>query len=119
MAKKMLLIITHADDDPERANIALAFASAIISEDVDLAIVFMFKGVLLAKKGYIETIAEPNISSGKDLLPIILESNAKLMACSPCALTHGVKEDELIDGCQMISALTVVPEMVAREVITF
>ena len=117
--KKMLLIITHSDDDPERANLALAFAAAMVSEEIDLAIVFMFKGVLLAKKGVIETISAPNVTPGKDLLSFIMGSDTMLMACTPCALTHGVNEEELLDGCKLISALTVVPEMNDREVITF
>lgn len=117
--KKFLLVITHADDDPERANLALAFAAAMVADDVDLAVVFMFRGVLLAKKGIIETIAAPNVTPGKDLLPIIMEGDVKLLACTPCALTHGVKENELLDGCRLISAATVIPEMASREVITF
>ena len=119
MDKKMMLIITHADDDPERANLALAFAAAMIADDIDLAIVFMFRGILLAKKGVIETIAAPNVTPGKTLLPIIMEGDVKLMACTPCALTHGVNENELLPGCKLISAATVVPEMKEREIITF
>jgi predicted peroxiredoxin len=119
MKKKMMIIITHADDDPERANLALAFVAAMIAEGIDLAVVFMFRGVLLVKQGIIETIATPNVTPGKDLLPIIMEGDVKLMACTPCALTHGVKEDELLDGCRLISAPTVVPEMQEREVVTF
>ncbi len=119
MNKKMMLIITHSDDNPERANLALAFTVAMITEEVDLTLVFMFKGVLMSKKGVIETIAAPNVTPGKDLLPIILESDVQLLACTPCALTYGVKEEELLDGCILISAATVIPEMNDREVITF
>lgn len=117
--KKILLIITHADDDAERANLALAFAATMIALEIDLAIVFMFKGVLLARKGGIEAIAGQNIAPGRDLLPIILESKTPLMACTPSTLTHGVKEKDLLDGCQLISAIDVVPEMAEREVISF
>ena len=119
MDKKMMLIITHADDDTERANLALAFAAAMIAEGIDLAIVFMFRGVVLAKRGVIENIATPNVTPGKTLLPIIMEGDVKLMACTPCALTHGVRKDELLPGCKLVSAATVVPEMQEREVITF
>jgi len=117
--KKMLLIITHAYDDEERANLALAFAATMIAIEIDLAIVFMLKGVLLARKGGIEAIAAQNVTPGKDLLPIILESKIPLMACTPCTLTHGVKEQDLLDNCRLISAVNVVSEMAEREVVSF
>ena len=119
MAKKMLLIITHAQDDPEKANLALAFAAAMIAEEMDIALVFMFDGVHLARKGVIETIEVDHVTPGRDLLPVILEGGAKLMACTPCAMQRGIKEEDLLDGCTLISAATVVPEMARREVITF
>jgi predicted peroxiredoxin len=117
--KKYLLIITHAQDNPERANLALAFAAAMIAEEKDIALVFMFDGVYLARKGVMEAIAAPHVTPGKDLLPVIMEGGAKLMACTPCAMQRGVKEDELLEGCKLISAVTVIPEMAQREVITF
>ncbi|GAB4336945.1 MAG: DsrE/DsrF/TusD sulfur relay family protein [Desulfobulbaceae bacterium] len=117
--KKFLLIITHAQDDPEKANLALAFAAAMIAEEKDVALVFMFDGVNLARKGVIETIAAEHVTPGKDLLPVILEGGAMLMACTPCAMQRGIKEEDLLDACRLISAVTVVPEMARREVITF
>ena len=36
--RKMLLIITHAHDDTERANLALALGASMVSEDYDLTI---------------------------------------------------------------------------------
>jgi len=117
--KKFLLIITHAQDNPERANLALAFAAAMIAEEKDIALVFMFDGVYLARKGVMEAIAAPHVTPGKDLLPVIMEGGAKLMACTPCAMQRSVMEDELLEGCKLISAATVIPEMAQREVITF
>ncbi|MDH3328515.1 MAG: DsrE family protein [Desulfobulbaceae bacterium] len=116
---KFLLIITHAQDDQERANLALAFAAAMIAEEKDIVLLFMFDGVYLARKGGIESIAADHVTPGKDLLPVIMEGGAKLMACTPCAMQRGIREEELLEGCRLISAATVVPEMAEREVISF
>lgn len=118
-AKKFLIVLTHAADDPERANLGLAFAAAMIAEEMDVAILFMFDGAYLAKKGEIDSIAAPHVTPAKDLLNIIMEGGPKLMACTPCIMKRGIEESELLDGCQLISAATVIPEMASREVVTF
>ena len=38
MAKKYLLIITHSDDDQDRANGAIGMAASLLSEGADLAL---------------------------------------------------------------------------------
>ena len=117
--KKFLLVITHAGDDPERANVGLAFAAAMISENVDVSMVFMFDGVYLMKKGVIDSIASPNVTPAKDLLQIIVDGGAKLMVCMPCVLRRGIAEEDLLEVCTLVNAPSVIPEMQQREVITF
>jgi len=117
--KKFLILLTHATDDQERANIGLAFAAGMVAEDMDVALVFMFEGVNLMIKGGIDSIAAPNVTPGKDLLEIIMNGGAKLLVCTPCILKRGIQEADLIQGCTLISAASVIPEMASRKVITF
>ncbi len=119
MKKKILMMISHSTDNHERANIALSFAASMISEEYDLAIVFIFEGALLAKKGVAETIEGKNVTPARELMPIILESDAKLYICAPCAKTYGVAEDELLDGVKIVSAPSVIFEFEDREIINF
>ena len=51
MAKKYLMVITHSDDDQDRANAAFGMAVSLLSEGADLALFFVFEGAKLARKG--------------------------------------------------------------------
>jgi predicted peroxiredoxin len=119
MAEKFLMMITHSTDNHERANIALSFAASMISEEHDLAIVFIFEGALLVKKGIADTIEGPNVTPARELMAIIMESDAKLYVCAPCAKTYGVAEEEMLPGVKIVSAPSVVLEMEDRKVVTF
>ena len=117
--KKFFVIVTHGTDDPDRANLAMAFVTAMITEEVDVAVLFMYEGVLLVQKGMAETIAGKNMTPLKELMPIVIESCITLFACGPCLKTLNVNTDELLAGVKIITAPTAVHAMMDREVITF
>ena len=119
MSKKTLMMISHATDNQDKANIALAFAVSMITDGHDLAIVFIFEGALLAKNGVIETIEGRNVTPAKDLFPLIQEAKIPLYVCAPCAQTHGVREEDMISGVKIVSAPSVIMEMEDRKVINF
>jgi len=118
MSKKIMMMITHSTDDHDRANIALSLAASMISEDYDLAIVFIFEGALLAKKGVAETIEGRNVAPARELMAIILESDTKLYLCSACAQTYGISEEELLPGVKIVSAPSMVFELEDRKIMT-
>lgn len=119
MQKKFFVIITHAADDMDRANLAMAFVASMISEDFDVSLLFMFEGVMLTKKGVAETIAGRNLTPLRDLWPMITEAHIPMYACGPCCKTYGVTEADMIEGVKIISAPTAVAEMAYREVVNF
>ena len=50
--EKIVLVATHAGEDPERAIFPLMLANAAQSMDVEAVVVLQGNGVYLAKKGY-------------------------------------------------------------------
>jgi predicted peroxiredoxin len=66
MKKKYMVVITHATDDHDRANLALSFAAAMLVDEIDVAVTLMFEGALLGKKGVAETIVGRNITPGRE-----------------------------------------------------
>ena len=52
--EKIVFIITHAGEDPERATFPFCLANAAQSMDVDAVMLLQGTGVLLAQKGYAE-----------------------------------------------------------------
>ena len=119
MKKKFMVIVTHGNDDQDRANLAMAFVAAMIAEEADVAVLFMFEGVFLARKGAAEKIAGKNMTPLKDLMPIITEAGITMYACGPCLKTHEIAEHDLLDGILVITAPTAVNAMMDREVVTF
>ncbi|MBU0675127.1 MAG: DsrE family protein [Proteobacteria bacterium] len=119
MSKKMLVIVTHSTDDVDRANLALAFIAAMVAEEIDVAVLLMWEGALLGKKGVAETLEGRNMTHGKVLMPIIMEAKTPILVCAPCAKTMGVTEADLIDNAKLITAPTVIAEMQHREVVNF
>lgn len=119
MSKKLLVIISHSTDDHDRANLALAFVASMLSDDMDVALLFMWEGALLGKKGVAETIVGRNMTPAKDLFPMIMEAKPEILVCTPCAKTFGMTEADLIPGAKMITAPTAVAAMKDREVINF
>jgi len=119
MAERYLLIITHAKDDEDRANAAVAFAAALVAEGHEVVIFFLFEGASLARRGVAETIEGRNYAPVRDLLPILREAEVELMVCGACAKTYGIDEAALIDGCTIVQIPTVAALMAGCQTLTF
>ena len=66
--EKMVLVATHAGEDPERAIFPLLLANAAQSMDVEAVVVLQGDGVNLAKKGYVDDITFPGLTPLKQLV---------------------------------------------------
>jgi uncharacterized protein involved in oxidation of intracellular sulfur len=119
MQKKFILAITHATDDQDRANAAIALAASLVSEGADLVIFYIFEGAMLAKKGVAETIRGRNFAPVADLFPLLLEADVPMYLCGACAKTYEIKEEDLVAGVKIIHIPTIAAKMLDRETITF
>jgi uncharacterized protein involved in oxidation of intracellular sulfur len=66
--EKIVLIATHAGEDPERASFPLMLANAAQAMDVEAVVVLQANGVYLAQKGYADNIAVPGFTPLKQLI---------------------------------------------------
>jgi predicted peroxiredoxin len=98
MVSRLVIKITHADDDAERALVALNVAGAALASGMTVSIFLAMDGVRLATPGsaeHLEAEASPN---GQELLDIVLDGGAKLTVCGPCATRRGLVATDFIDG---------------------
>lgn len=109
-SKKMVVIATHGDEDPERATIPFVMANAGLASDTDVSVILQTTGVNLAVKGYAKHVRAEAFPPLTDLVKNFIEMGGKLMVCAPCLKTRGITEDELIEGAKIIAAGTVVAE---------
>ena len=119
MTKKYLMVITHSDDDQDRANGAIGMAVSLISEGADLALFFVFEGAKMVRKGMAETIAGEYMTPVKELFPIVLEAGLPIYVCGACLKKYHIHEDEIIAGVKIATLPTVTAEMFDRETIMF
>jgi predicted peroxiredoxin len=119
MAKKYLLVITHSDDDQDRANGAVGMAVSLLSEGADLALFFVFEGAKMARRGVAETIAGEHMTPVRELLPLVLQAELPMYVCGACVKKFKIPENDLIAGVKIATLPTVTAEMLDRETIMF
>ena len=119
MSKKYLLIITHSDDDQDRANGAIGMATALLAEGADLALFFVFEGAKMTRRGVAETIAGEHMTPVRELFPMVLEAEPPMFVCSACIKKYNIPEEEIVAGIKIATLPTVTAEMTERETIMF
>jgi predicted peroxiredoxin len=102
--EKLVIMVTHGPSEPELASIPFALAGAALASDVEVVMGFQGDGCLLVKRGVAETVAVPGFTPLGDLLPVIQEFGAKLLVCAPSVDSHGLNEDDLVEGTEIVSA---------------
>ncbi len=78
--EKIVLVATHAGEDPERATFPIMLANAAQAMDVEAVVVLQGDGVLLGKKGYADSIAVPGLTPLKSLIDSYVANGGKFLA---------------------------------------
>ena len=116
--EKVLLICTHAEDNPEKAAMPFVMGNAALALDVKAMIVLQGDGVYLAKKGYAENLLKPG---GFDALPKLMSSfkelGGELRVCMPCIKARNIAESDLIDGAQTTAAGVLITESLKADAV--
>ena len=102
--EKIVYIVTHGGEDPERATFPFMLATAAQAMDVEAVVVLQGVSVFLAKKGYLEHVAAAGLPPLKDLVGRYLEGGGKLLICTPCVRDRHIEESDLIEGSELIAA---------------
>ena len=102
--EKMVYIVTHAGEDPERATFPFMLATAAQAMEVEVVVALQGVSVFLAKKGYLEHVMAAGLPALKDLVNTYLESGGKLLICTPCVRDRNIEESDLIEGAELIAA---------------
>ncbi len=119
MNNKIILVITHAADDHDRSNAAIALAASLISEGADLALFFIFEGAMMARRGVAETIEGRHLTPVRELFPMVLEARIPMYVCGACVKAYEIPEDEIVEGILITHIPTLAGEIMERETITF
>lgn len=114
--RKFLFALTHFDDDPDRAAVPLVLACNALASGADDVILWTTaQGVNIAKKGDAARVPSVSFPPLTELLETFIEAGGKIGVCPPCGKTHGVTDDNLIDGASWIGGSALIEVMKDRE----
>jgi uncharacterized protein involved in oxidation of intracellular sulfur len=108
--QKMVIIVTHGGEDPERATIPFVMANAALATEMDVTVILQTTGTWLAVKDYASHVRADAFPSLDQLMKDFKEMGGKMLACVPCLKSRNITEDMLIEGTRQVAAGTVVTE---------
>lgn len=111
MTEKLVIMLTHGPEDPERATIPFVTATAAQASDVDVLLGFQANGVMLVRKGCAEHVFAAGFPPLKELMDIYIEAGGKMYVCGPCVNSRKLDpQQDFVEGAQVVNAATFVKE---------
>jgi predicted peroxiredoxin len=114
MPKNLVVKITHAADDPERAQIGCTVAATALASGVEVALFLAHEGVRLALPGVPEEIHVPEGAPLHELIDS-LYTEATVTVCTPCAARRALTEQDFRAGTELAGAARFVELAIADE----
>lgn len=101
MRDNVLVILSSGTDNPNRATRAVFLASVAHKEGKNVSLFLLDDGVFIAKKGMAENIKAATGDACDDHLTYLQAQGVPILACTPCAKSRQINEEDLIDGARM------------------
>lgn len=114
MSRALVVKATHADDDPERANLACAIAATGVVSGLDVAMFLAVDGVALALPDIGDRISVAHAPPIAELLDGIY-AGGRMIVCAPCAQRRGLTPADFREGTEMAAAAAFVELATAPE----
>ena len=100
MARSLVVKVTHALDDPERAHIGCNVAAVALASGLDVHVFLAIEGVHLARTEVTDQLVVAEAPPIGDLLDG-LYAGATVTVCTPCATRRDLGPDDFRDGTQL------------------
>jgi predicted peroxiredoxin len=117
--KKYLFTITHFDSDADRVATPLVLANNALAAGGDVLVWLTLEGVKLAKKDAASVLVPRSFPPVADLLATFTEAGGRIGVCPPCAKTHGVAGDSLVDNAEFMGGAAVIGAAQDRQAFCF
>ncbi len=105
----LLITLTAHENDENNVTIAFTMGVKAIEKNHRTEIMLLSNAVHVAEKGYAEKIdIGAPFSPIDELLKTFLDKGGKLKVCSSCMEHNGVKEEDLVEGAEVITADNVI-----------
>ncbi|MDQ0339843.1 putative peroxiredoxin [Caldalkalibacillus uzonensis] len=108
MSKKLVVSVTHAHNDPDKATVAFVVANASVASGQETVVFLNVEGAYLAEQGRAEDIHEEGFAPLKELMDQFIEAGGKIWVCSPCFKKRHLDEDKLVEGATIVGGAKLV-----------
>ena len=108
MAAKLMISLTAAKDNTDKATVAFVVANASVASDVETVVFLSTEGVRLSQKGYADDIHEEGFKPLAELLASFAEEGGAIYVCSPCFKKRGLDENNLVPGAVIVGGAVAV-----------
>ena len=108
--EKIVVIGTHAGEDPDRATLPFVVANAALAMDVKTTVILQGDAVTLAVKGAGENIQGIGFPPLKDLIASYFAQGGQILLCTPCIKGRNIAADTLVPEASRIAGARVVQE---------
>jgi predicted peroxiredoxin len=109
--EKIVYIVTHGAEDPERATFPFMLATAAQAMEVEAVVALQGTSVFLAKKGFLEHVSAAGLPPLKDLVTRFVNEGGKILVCVPCIRDRKIDEADLIEGATTTAAAALTQEI--------
>jgi predicted peroxiredoxin len=121
--KKFVFIVTHSYDRPDLAAGAMQLAANMKAFDTEVDFFLMDEGVLLAKKGFAETLTwqkKDEFSPLSELIKTLVEDfGVKFYICASCVKHYNLDKAELIANAEVKPGSFLGQMLLERQGLTF
>jgi predicted peroxiredoxin len=119
VSENYLFTLTAFDQEGDRVATPLVLANSALANGKDVLPWLTMEGVELAKRGAAKTVNTHSFAPVSELLEIYIENGGRIGVCPPCAKTHGVTDDNIIESVELMGALAMLSETTGRQTFLF
>ena len=109
--KRLVILVTHGSEDPERATLPYVLANTALSSGVDVVVCVEATGLMTINTGCYGHIFAGGFPPLKQLVDGYLEGGGKIIACAPCTRARYMDEGQFVEGVAITDAPVVLEEL--------
>jgi predicted peroxiredoxin len=107
---KIVLILTHGGEDPERATLPFVCGNAALAMETKAVAILQGNAVNLAVRGANEHVFAGGLPPLKELMDSFAKQGGEVLVCTPCIKERRISPESLLEGAKPIAAARVVQE---------
>ena len=115
----LFTITTFDNEDADRVATPLVLANSALANGKDVLIWLTMDGVELARQGAASKLTPRSFAPISELLGNYIDNGGRIGICPPCANTHGLTDDNMIDTAELMGAVAMLGETSGRQTFSF